>query len=471
MNATSRVVVRAQGVAARIPISADNRRVIAAAALVGILTLAVKVTTLLREILVAAKLGTGRETEAYIAAWAIPGFLTMIVGDAIVGSLLPMHAHARAEHGEQAADRVFAETLFVGAGLLLALTATLALLPGLVLAIFAPHFDPGKLALAHRLWLIMLPAVFINGFAAILAGRLNAGSRFGLAAAAPIAVPIATGLGLVFAPGQAVVALAAGFVVGNFIQLCLLGWELRRHAVRWLPRWHGGLPETRALFRQFFPLLANGVVFGGLPLVDVAMAATLGNRQLAILTYGNKLVLPILAISSMALATAIFPYFSRLVAEQDWTRLHHTLSTYTRLILATTIPLTVILVLLSAPIVRILYQHGKFTADDTEAVSQVQSTLALMIPCYALGVMYSRVLVSLRKSQLMLMSSILVFVVNVVGDYVFKQVIGIQGIALATVVNYAVQFTLMFWFCRRLLRERLTGDNGIKARLSELSVP
>ena len=69
--------------------------------------------------------------------------------------------------------------------------------------------------------------------------------------------------------------------------------------------------------RQFVPYLANGIVFGGVGVVDQAMAATLGQGSLAILSYGNKLVLPVLAIGSAALATVVYPRFSRLVAERD----------------------------------------------------------------------------------------------------------------------------------------------------------
>ncbi|HEY7034100.1 MAG TPA: lipid II flippase MurJ [Thermomicrobiales bacterium] len=458
MNASGRVVVRAQGVATRLVAAGDNRRVIGAAILVGILTLVVKLVAMGREVLVAAKLGTGDAAEAYIAAWVIPGFISLIITDAIVGSLLPLHAHARAARGEEAADRVFAETLLVGILLLLGATAILAMLPPVVLPLLASNFDAEKLALTARLWMLMLPAVFIGGLAAIWTGMLNAGNRFGLAAASPVVVPVVSGSALVFAPGRAVDALAVGFVLGNLIQLGLLGWELRRHGIRRLPRWYGGLPETRELPRQFFPLLGNGIVFGGLPLVDVAMAATLGDRQLAVLNYGNRLILPILSISSIALGTAVFPYFSRLVAEQEWHRLQRTLTTYARLILAATVPLTVVLILLSETIVRVLFQHGEFTADDTAAVSQVQATLALMVPCYTLAVVYSRVLISLRKSQLMLIGSVIVFVVNVAGDYAFKELIGIKGIALATVVNYGIQLSFTYVVCRRLLRRRVESQ-------------
>ncbi|MEA2527728.1 MAG: putative peptidoglycan lipid flippase [Thermomicrobiales bacterium] len=459
MNATNRVMLRAQGVATRVLVSSDNRRVIAAAVLVGVLTLVVKVTTLLREVLVAAKLGTSDSMEAYLAAWAIPGFLSLIMSDAIVGSLLPLHARAREERGEVAAQQVFAETLLIGILLLLAVTAVLAMLPQVLLPILASNFDAEKLALTSWLWSIMLPAVFINGLAAIWTGMLHAGNRFGLAALGPVAAPIASGIGLLVFPGRAVDALAVGFVIGNLIYLSLLGRELRRHRVRLTPGWFGGLPETRGLFRDFFPLLGNGIVFGGLPLVDTAMAATLGDRQLAVLNYGNKLVLPILGISSAALGTVVFPYFSRLVAERKWDGLQRTLSVYTRLILAATIPLTIVLVLLSEVVVRLLFQRGEFTAADTAEVARVQATLSLMIPCYTLGVVYSRVIISLGKSHLMLLSSMLVFVLNLVCDLLFKELIGIQGIALATVINYAVQLTILYLIGQRLLRDRIAGQD------------
>jgi putative peptidoglycan lipid II flippase len=162
----------------------------------------------------------------------------------------------------------------------------------------------------------------------------------------------------------------------------------------------------------------------------------------------------------MALATVAFPYFSRLVAEENWSRLRQTLTTYTRLIVAATVPLTITIVVLSEWIVRVLFQRGEFTAADTAAVAEVQATLALMIPFYALAVVYSRVLVSMRKSQLMLICSCIVFVANVVGDYVFKELIGVQGIALATVVNFALQFAMMYMIYRRVLRQWTEGDIG-----------
>lgn len=462
VEATNRVIVRAHGVASRHFLSSDNRRVIAAAGLVGFLTLVVKLAAMLREVLVAAKLGTSDAAEAYIAAWVIPGFVSLLISDVIVSCLLPLHAGAREQRGDDAADRVYAEILLIGVALLGGMTVILALTPRLLLPILAANFGPAKLQLTERLWLIMLPAVFLGGVSAIWSSILNTENRFGLAAASPVAAPIISSLGLLLVPRHPVDALAVGFVAGYGVQFAVLGTEMHRHRLRLIPAWFGGLPEMRGLGRQFFSLLANDIVFNGLPLVDTAMAATLGDHQLAILTYGSRLVLPILSISSSALGTVVFPYFSRLVAQQDWRGLQKTLSTYfrliLRLILAGTVPLSVVLIALSGEIVRILFQRGEFTAADATAVSHVQATFALMIPCYTLAAIYSRLLISLRKSQLMLLVSVFVFCVNLIGDYLFKELIGIKGIALATVLNLAIQSTVLILICRRLVEERIDAE-------------
>jgi putative peptidoglycan lipid II flippase len=121
------------------------------------------------------------------------------------------------------------------------------------------------------------------------------------------------------------------------------------------------------------------------------------------------------------------------------------------------IPIAGMMILLSSPIVRIVFERGEFMSEDTIAVSRVQATFALMIPCYTLASVYSRVVISLRKSQLMLVVSIFVFGINLAGNYVFKRLFGVEGIALATVINYVVQAGVLALICRRLLQERVAA--------------
>jgi len=457
-GAVARAVGRAQGVAARVPLATEHRRVIKAALLVGTLTFGVRIAGLLRDMYVAAELGTGGAFEAYVVALAIPTFVATIAGDAAAGALLPQIAQARAKRGEEAAQAVFAEMMVVAVGMMIVATAILAATPRLLLPLLASGFDQEKIDLTVQLWMISLPVLLLVGAGTLWSGMLNSNDRFGLAAIAPLMVPIAGGGALLIAPHWHAYSLSVGFVVGTLLQTAIIGWGVRRQGIRLRPAWHGLLPETRVALRQFLPLAANNVVFNALPVVDQAMAATLGDRSVGILTYGSKIVLPLLAVSSLALSTAAFPYLTRLVAEDDWHGLRKTMRTYTALIFGVAVPGVILLALASEPIVRILFERGEFTARDTTDVARVQAMLALMIPFATVGALYSRILISAGAGRLLMYASTFVFFLNLVGDYVLKGWIGVEGIALASVVNYIVQAAFLTLAIRSVWRKKLTAS-------------
>ena len=112
-------------------------------------------------------------------------------------------------------------------------------------------------------------------------------------------------------------------------------------------------------------------------------------------------------------------------------------------------------VLLSTTIVRFLFERGAFTAADTAAVSSVQATYALMIPAYVISLFLSRVLNAMRATRIIVIGSVGIFVVNLICDYLFKEWIGVRGIALATVINYLIALAFNAYVFRRLMTARL----------------
>jgi putative peptidoglycan lipid II flippase len=287
---------------------------------------------------------------------------------------------------------------------------------------------------------------------------LNTDERFGLAALSPTLVPVCTIAALWIHPQGGITSPAVGFVIGSLLQVLWLLFGLHRNNLNILPAWHGGLAETRMALRQFVPYLANGVVFGGVGIVDQAMAATLGQGSLATLSYGNKLVLPVLAIGSAALATVVYPRFSRLVAEREWTQLQRQVKAYLALTLLITVPATALIVFGSTMIVQLLFEHGEFNPADTAAVARLQMIFALMIPAYTLSQLLSRVLNAMRATRYLLIGSIVIFAFNITADYLFKEWFGITGIALATVGNYMLALAFNLYLFRRLITTRLSVE-------------
>ena len=420
----------------------------------------VKVAGMLRDVVLASRFGTSDSADAFIAAWAIPQFLAMIIGSAFAGVIIPLQAEARSRHGEAQSRRFLSEMLLLGLGGLLAITLLLIPLRGLLLPLVTSNFGPAKLTETRDLWMLMLPAVFLYAMSVVWAALLHTDDRFGLAAVAPVLIPVCTIAALWFYPAGGIKSPAVGFVIGCLAQVAALLWGLHRHRLDVLPTWHGGLPETRLALWQLLPFLANGVVFGGIGVVDQAMAATLGKGSLATLSYGNKIVLPILGIGSSALATVVYPRFSRLVADRQWEQLHRQVRGYLRWTLMATIPLTIAMLISSHWIVRLLLERGEFTAADTRAVSDLQMIFALMIPAYTVSQLLSSAINAMRATRLILIGSVFIATFNIVADYFFKEWIGIKGIALATVLNYTLALAINVYLVRRLIRQRTAAVQG-----------
>ena len=446
------------GVVARLRGRGETANVLRAAGLIGLLTIGVKVAGMGRDVVLASEFGTGDAVEAFLAAWAIPQFLAGITGSAFAGVAIPLQARAQARGGEAESGRFLSELLLISVAAMAVLTALMVPARGLLLPLATSSFSPEKLALTERLWLIMLPGLFLYALILLWQAVLNTRRRFGLAALSPVVVPAATIGALLLFPGAGIEAPAVGFVVGMALQGGLLLEGMRRAGMVVWPRWHGGLAETRTAVGEFAPYLANGTLFGGLGVVDQAMAATLGSGSLATLSYGNKLVLPILGISSSALATAVYPQFARMVAEEQWRELRDAARRYTTLILAATVPATVAVVVLSPWIVRLVFERGAFNASDSDAVASVQAMYALIIPMYTVAHLLSRVINAMSATKYMAIGSAFIFAFNVGADYLFKGWLGIEGIALATVFNFGLSLALNVWLLRRLLAAQIAAQ-------------
>jgi putative peptidoglycan lipid II flippase len=148
-----------------------------------------------------------------------------------------------------------------------------------------------------------------------------------------------------------------------------------------------------------------------------------------------------MSLGVTALATAILPALSKMVARNDWAGIRKFLRFYGGMVMAVTIPATILLIVFSKPIIRIMYQHGSFTAADTALVVQIQIFYLLRIPFATCHVLVTRTLTALKALHFMLIMSFSSFAVNALLDWLFIKRWGIAGITLSTSVCSA--FTLL----------------------------
>ena len=447
--ARSRLAIRA-----RLGGHSEQLRLIRVTMVVAFAVIIVKIVAMGKDIGTAATFGTSDSADAFLIAMVLPAFLSSLAAGSLEPALVPVFVEVKLRHGADAAHRLLGTVTLAAFGLLLTLTVLLAVTGNTLLPLVGNGFTPEKTLLTRNLLLVMLPIILMSGIATIWTSVLNANGQVAVAALSSAAIPLVSAAALLLANRFDAYALALGVVAGYIVELGVLAWAIVHTGVPLLPRWGGVSPEVRIVFRQYTPMVVASLLLTSAPLIDQTMLAGLDSGSVSQFYYGTKVVSVVAAIGSMAVGTAVLPFFSRLVAAKDWPGIRRTLKTYGGAILLVTIPVTVIVMLQSREIVGILYERGQFNAASAHAVSQVQLMSALQIPFLTLSILFVRLISSLRMNKILMWGTGISFVINIVGDYVLRAFMGAPGIALATTMVYVVSFFFLAIMLRRVLIQR-----------------
>jgi putative peptidoglycan lipid II flippase len=429
-----------------------NRRILAAALTVGGFSMLVKITATVKELAVAYRFGTGDAVDAFLIAFLVPQLVVNVVAGSVAPAFTPVYIEVREIEGAGAARGLFASATAASAVILLALTGVLSLFMPLGIRVLGSGFNAEKLALTRSLFLLLSPVVLLNGLITMWTAVLNAEHRFAWLAVAPVSVPLLT-LGMVLVAGRSwgIYALASGTVLGFLGQCAVLAVAVARQHLPIVPRWTSVTPALKRVASQYLPMVAGAALTTSSWAIGQAMAAMLPAGSVASLSYGNKVVSMISEVGSMALATAVLPHFSVMVARREWAAIRKTLRVYVRLIVLIAIPTTVALIVASPLIVRLLFQRGAFTAGDTRLVATIQALYLAQVPFVMVGMLFVRLASSLQRNRILLVGAMITLPLNIVLNLALMRLLGVSGIALSTTLVFVTSCGYLMLSVRRAL--------------------
>ena len=436
-----------------------NRQIFGAAVTVGLFTGLVKFGSVGKELVVAWRFGTGNELDAFLMAMVVPSYIINVVAGSFKSALIPEFIKVREQQGQIAAQQLFSGIIILALGLLIVTAIATMVFAPLYLPVLASGFSDEKIRLTTRLLWSLSPLILFNGIINIWGGVLNAGERFVLAAFSPAITPLAIVTMLLIFPSLGIYALAAGWICGSCLEIIILGIGLRKQKISVFPKWSKYDTNLHQVATQYVPVIAGAFLMCSTGIVDQSMAAMSDSGSVAALGYANRVISLPLTLATLALGTAVIPYFSKTIAQKDWVKITHTFNYYLRLIFISTVPLTIILILASKLIVQVLFERGSFNAEDTQIVSQIQMLYALQIPFYISAIFVVRLINSLGVNHFLAWGSSINLFVNVVANYIFMHWIGVKGIALSTslvsVIASVFLYVLTSKHLQRLLKQKI----------------
>jgi putative peptidoglycan lipid II flippase len=357
-----------------------------AASTVSLLTLASRITGLVRDQLIAATFGAGAATDAFNVAFRIPNLLRRLFAEgAFSQAFVPILATSREAQGDEVTRRlVDAVATVLGWTLLAVSLLGIVAAPAVVWAIASGLKDFDAAVLMTR-W--MFPYIFCMSLVALSAGVLNTWRRFAVPAATPVLLNLAViGSAWGLAPWFAghgippIQALAVGVMIGGVLQLVVQVPALRR--IGCMPRigltparvreaWHH--PGVRHLLRQMAPALLGVSMAQFSLIINTQIASHLAVGSVSWLEYASRLMEFPTALLGVAIGVVLLPRLSSARARADDAGFSAMLDWGLRLIVMLALPCAVALVVFPEPLVAALFQRGAFSANDVD-----QTVRALM---------------------------------------------------------------------------------------------
>lgn len=438
-----------------------NHRIFSATLTIGFFTLLGKLFAILKELVTAYNFGTNDALDAFIIAFLLPAFIISVFSNSLRTALIPVLTRIHNKNNPEETRAFLSEVLFLTLVGLIAGTILLALFAPYVIQSFASGFSNEKLLLTKNLFFLLLPVFILSTLSAIWGAILNTHKYFAVVAIAPALIHLFAIAMLIFAGEHwGVYALATGTVIGFSAELLILTFTVRHIGLAVFPRWHGITAPVKSVFQQFMPMAVGMILMSSTILVDQVMAATLESGSVSTLNYAGRIIALLTGVGSMALGTAIFPYFSKQAAEKDWQAIRHTLIVYARLILIVTVPLTILTIYFSYPLIELIFERGSFDAGDTQRVSRVQIFYLLQIPFFVIGIVCARVLNALSKNQILMGIGFFSLIINVAGNFILMEYLGVAGIALSTSIVYLTSLIAMIYYINKFTHIKEHQDNN-----------
>src|SRR5580704_6500089 len=357
-----------------------------AVATVGGFTLLSRIVGFIRDIVLSAVLGSGAVADAFFVAFKLPNFFRRLFAEgAFSAAFVPLFSRELQGHGRDAA-LAFARQAHAGLLLVLVPFSVLLMLgmPG-VLALLAPGMrdDPASFAMAVAFGRITFPYLLFISLASLYGGVLNSIDRFAHVAATPILLNLAL-LGLTPLLPNSGYAASIGVAIAGLLQWLWLLIACARDDVSMRlvrPRW---TERIARLVKLATPVAIGGGVQQISSMLDVVWASLLPVGTISAIYYADRIAQLPLGVVGIAIGTALLPLLARqLRAGQA----QSAMANQNRAIefgLMLSLPAALALWLLADPLIRTLFERGRFGPDDTLRTASALAAFAVGLPAFVL---------------------------------------------------------------------------------------
>jgi putative peptidoglycan lipid II flippase len=404
----------------------------------SIATAASRVAGLGREVVAAGYYGIRGPMSAFTIAFQVPNLIRSLFADAALQpAFVPVFTDLIGRKHYREAFRLASTLLLLVTMALGAITALFVLLAPVVMPLFAPGFEGEILDLTVTLSQVLFPILILLGISGVVVGVLNSYDRFGAFAISPLFWNLAIIVVLVvleplFHGRDRIYAYAIAILVGTLVQLLIPTFDLRNTPFRFSLSFDWRHPGVRRVLLLMLPVTISLGLINFNMLINSLFGSLVSDQAPAAIDKAFRIYQLPQGIFSVAIATVLFPTLARFANRGEIDDLRATMANGMRQILFVLIPAAAAIVVLSEPMIRLVYQHGAFDPSETTVVATALFWFAFSLPTNGLYLLQTRTFFSLQQPWRATAIAAVDLVVSALAALALYSPFGVGGIVAGT---------------------------------------
>ena len=414
-------------------------RIARSTAFFSIATGASRVAGLGREVVAASFYGVKGPMSAFTIAFQVPNLVRALFADAALQpAFVPVFTDLLGKKDYKEAFRLASTLMLLATMVLGAITALFVLLAPVIMPLFIPDFSQQSVIdLTVTLSQILFPILILLGVSGVVVGILNSYDRFGAFAISPLFWNLTIILVLVvleplFHGQDRIYAYAIGILVGTLVQLLIPAWDLRNTPFHFSFSLDWRHPGVRRVLLLMLPVTISLGLINFNALINSFFGALISEEAPAAIDKAFRLYQLPQGIFSVAVATVLFPALARFANAGEFDNLRATLANGMRQILFVLVPAAAAILVLSEPMIRLVYQRGEFGSAETTLVATALFWFAFSLPTNGLYLLQTRTFFSIQRPWRATTLATIDLVVSALAALALYKPFGVGGIVAGT---------------------------------------
>ena len=412
---------------------------------VALATVTVRFFSFLREITLASSYGAGMVSDAFVVAFAVPGSVLALIGASTAAVFIPAFTRVEGDK-EYFTNNVLTILSLIG----LLFTAVFATFPEALVFIFASQLDVETFALTAEMLRIMVWSAIPILLFGVLQSYLQVKNAFFVAAILVIPINIYTILSILFSKAVEITYIMGyGVVAGNIMALILLFVAAHRKGYRYKPVIDFKMQELRMLLFLLAPVMLITFIGEINLIIDRNFASSLAVGTISSLNYASKLINILVATIGASVATVLYPRMSKYAAEDNLKEISRCVTESIKKLIPVLLPAVVGIVILAGPIVRIVFERGEFTQQNTQMAMESLRMYAPLLLFSCINVILTRALFSIRDTKTPAIITAVSIGVGIGLKFALIGPLAHMGLALSSSISAMLSMILLLLVLRR----------------------